>query len=57
MTYGWSVLITQDLRDKDLDAIWTPGAFLGEFGLQVDSKRGFSEGLVFWLWIKDGGRL
>jgi len=37
MTYGWSVLITQDLRDKDLDSIWTPGAFSGWFGLQVDS--------------------
>jgi hypothetical protein len=33
---------TQDLRDSDLDSIWTPGRFSGRFGLHVDSTNGQS---------------
>jgi hypothetical protein len=31
---------TQDLRENDLDAIWTPGPFSGGSGLHKDSTGG-----------------
>jgi hypothetical protein len=30
---------TQDLRDNDLDSIWTPGPFSVGFGLHLDSTK------------------
>ena len=45
ITYKALRLKTKELRDNDLDSIWTPVVNLFEFGLQVDSTICLESGL------------
>jgi hypothetical protein len=38
----------RDLREMDLDSIWTPGAFSGRCGLQVDPTPSHNSRALSW---------